>query len=186
MRALRLTQQQVQAIVNHALSEAPHEACGLLAGTCSDDSGRARLILPLPNQAESPRTQYSVPPGALLEAYQTIDAQGLSFLGGYHSHPGSPPIPSPDDVREAERNSPGAVHLIISLKDSRPALKAWQITPGSVQPVELLIGVQPAPPNVPLSNLQKYAIIIVAVLAVLVLWWISFSLLPPAPPIPTS
>jgi proteasome lid subunit RPN8/RPN11 len=183
-----LTPDQIQELVNHALAEAPHEACGLIAGTLSpvDNVGSAHLILPLPNAASTPQTQYEAAPDALLRAYQRIDAEKLALIGVYHSHPTSPPIPSTDDIRQAARNTPHAAHLIISLKDSRAALKAWHIQPDSVQAIDLLTGSQPTQQEAPLSNVQKYAIIIAAGLAVLILWWISFSLLPPAPPIPTS
>lgn len=178
---LRLSIEQVNAIVNHAISEAPREACGLIAGK----GEKAVSLFPVKNAAANPEKHFSMDSAELLRAYQAIENAGLDCLAVYHSHPNSEPIPSQEDVREAQLNTPNMTHLIISLKPPKARLQAWRMQLGQADKVELLIGSEESA-NVPkLSQIQIWAICFATLFAVLLLLAISFSLLPAAPPIPT-
>lgn len=178
---LRLSIEQVDAIVAHALAESPHEACGLIAGK----GEKASRLIPIKNTAAHPQSHYQMDAGELLRAYKNIESEGLDCIAVYHSHPKSEPLPSQEDIREAELNTPNMTHLILSLKPPKARLQAWRIQLGQVDKVELLIG-REASENVPkLSQMQIGSIIVATIFAVLLLLAISFSLLPPAPPIPT-
>ena len=178
---LRLSIEHVDAIVAHALSEAPNEACGLIAGK----GAKASKIIPVTNAAPNPQSHYQMDAAELLRAYKSIEAEGLDCIVVYHSHPKSEPLPSQEDIREAETNTSSLIHLIVSLKPPKARLQAWRIQIGQVDEVELLIGSEESE-NVPkLSQMQIGSIILATVFAVLLLLAISFSLLPPAPPIPT-
>lgn len=183
--AVHLRRAHVEQLIAHAEADAPHEACGFILG---DAAGNAQELLPLPNAADSPCTQFLVPPDALLAAYQYIEASQWQLISVYHSHPASPPIPSPDDIRAAEHNLPQVAHLIISLQTHHPRLKAWHIQPDDIHPLPLHIGDVPLTPDTatepPLTHAQKYAIIIAMGVALVILWWVAFTLLPPAPVIP--
>jgi proteasome lid subunit RPN8/RPN11 len=72
-------------------------------------------------------TRFLADPAELLDAFQSIDADGLELVGIYHSHPISPAYPSPTDVHYA-RGYPQALHFIVSLQDpAHPALRVYSI-----------------------------------------------------------
>jgi hypothetical protein len=76
--------------------------------------------------------------------------------------------------------------LVVTLKGQQVWLKAWKITPDDAYDVELLLPSQADnPARLPLTNAQIYAILILMLLTLLFFLFISFSLLPPASPIPT-
>jgi [CysO sulfur-carrier protein]-S-L-cysteine hydrolase len=176
---LRLSIEQVDALVAQALADAPSEACGLIAGKAE----KARSLFPIKNAATNRQNHYQMDANELLHAYKSIEAEGLDCIAIYHSHPKSEPLPSQEDIHEAELNTPNMIHLIVSLKPPKVRLQAWRIQPGQADKVELLIGTEPSQ-NVPkFSQLQVWSIILATVFALLLLLAISFSLLPPAPPI---
>jgi proteasome lid subunit RPN8/RPN11 len=181
MRSLRLTQEQVQTIVNQARAGAPQEVCGLVAG----QMGVAQHIVPIPNRSATPETHFEMEATALLKAYKAMDAAGMVLIAVYHSHPNSNPIPSQTDIREALRNMPNAYQLIVSLKQAQAQLQVWHIHNGHVDRVELLVGNEKSQATQPLSRAQIIAILLATFFAVGLLLLISFSLLPSAPPLPT-
>lgn len=182
MRPLRLSHQQVQAIVEQAKAAAPLEDCGLIAGSTD---GIAQQIYPIPNRSDKPTQHFDMEPVALLRAYKQIEAAGQTLLAVYHSHPTSDPIPSPADIRDAMLNMPNVAHLIVSLKSHAPRLQVWHIHAGQVERVELLVGSQQSHNMDALTRAQILAIVLATLLAVALLLTLSFALLPPAPPIPT-
>jgi [CysO sulfur-carrier protein]-S-L-cysteine hydrolase len=181
MRSLRLTHEQVQTIVNHARAGAPQEVCGLIAG----QMGIAQQIVPIPNRSVTPETHFEMEAIALLKAYKTMDATGVELFAVYHSHPQTSPIPSQTDIRQAMRNMPNAYQLIVSLKQQQAQLQVWHIHNGQVDRVELLVGNEKSLAMPSFSRAQVIAILLATFFAVGLLLLISFSLLPPAPPIPT-
>jgi proteasome lid subunit RPN8/RPN11 len=175
MRNLWLTDEQARAIVEHARSEQPREACGLLAGT----DHRVLQVLPLPNSAADPIHHFRIDDHALIQTLYRIEQNGLSLLGIYHSHPNGDPIPSTVDIREAAY--PDCAYVIAGLRGS-PRLAAWDIRDAVVTPVELHTAPQPPEKRTePLSRPQKAAIVVGAVLAFAFMLVLSLSLLPPAP-----
>ena len=181
MLSLRLTHEQVQTIVNHARAGAPQEVCGLIAG----QMGVAQRVFPIANRSATPRTHFEMEAIALLKAYKAMDVAGMELLAVYHSHPSSDPIPSRTDIREATRNMPNAYQLIVSLKQQQAKLQVWHMHDGRVDRVELLVGNEKSRAMQPLSRAQIIAILLATIFAVGLLLLISFSLLPPAPPLPT-
>ena len=89
----------------HARSAAPLECCGLLLGT----SDRIVEAVPARNVAES-ATRYLVEPADHFAAIRRGRNCGLDVIGGYHSHPAGPQIPSPRDI--AESPGPEFLHLL--------------------------------------------------------------------------
>ena len=71
---------------------------------------------------------YSVHPDDLVRIVLGIDAGGQDLVAIFHSHPRSPAVPSPTDLRQAHYP---VVHLIASLldADASPAasLRAWRV-----------------------------------------------------------
>lgn len=176
---LQIPYQIARQIADHAQAGYPNEVCGLLAG----NRDRISSAIPITNIAGTPQTHYEINPSDQIKALKQIDKDGLEWLGIYHSHPKSPPIPSPTDIADSTDST--LKHIIVSLKDSKPKLKAWQIYETSVIPIDLIFDTQSAVNDAhePLSNSQKTAIILTSILCVILMLMISFTLLPPAPTI---
>lgn len=182
MRYLQLSDHQAQQLVHLAINAIPNEICGLIAGS----NDQAKSIMPITNAADVPEKRFFMQPSELLRALKQINDDGQELLAIYHSHPKDDPIPSQSDIRETQY--PDAIHLIISLKYQTPRLQAWQIHDMEVSPVEIVIGAK-SPQNEKtqkLTQFQKYAIVITALLAFLAVLAISITLLPPAPTLPIT
>jgi proteasome lid subunit RPN8/RPN11 len=179
MNALWLTPEQARMIAQHALDEAPREACGLIGGV----DGRAEAVIPARNVAAEPETTYELDPRTLVEAMRQFHEAGLSLIGLYHSHPGGPPSPSQSDIALA--TYPDTAYVIVGLRAGEPELAAWRIRHGRVERLALHVGTEPPPADTgPMSQAQKAAVILTALLAVAAFLAIAISLLPPAPRIP--
>lgn len=178
MTALWLTEIQAKEMVAQALRSAPDEACGILAGRQT----KVEKIIPINNVADDPTHFFFLDPQQLAQILPDLYAENLDILAYYHSHPRGNPIPSTTDIASADF---GSVHLIIGLRQDTPQLAAWEIKNLEVDRVELSIGLKkPIEDQVSLSRAQHYAILLSTLIAVLLVLIISFSLLPPAPPIP--
>jgi [CysO sulfur-carrier protein]-S-L-cysteine hydrolase len=166
-------------IADHAKDDYPNEVCGLLAGIGQQISN----AIPINNITDTPQTHYQISPSEQIKALKQIDADDLEWLGVYHSHPKSLPIPSPTDI--ADSTDSNLIHIIVSLKDSKPKLKAWQIHETTVIPINLIFDAQSSANDAhePLSNAQKKAIILTSIICVVLMLAISFTLLPAAPEI---
>jgi proteasome lid subunit RPN8/RPN11 len=126
------------ALVEHALSDAPFEVCGLLAG----EQGEFRRHYPIPNAARS-MTYYSMDPKAMLHAMNDMDDQEWDLLAIYHSHTHTEAFPSKTDVELAVY--PDAVYLIISLQDPKAVIRAFDIRDGRITERVLTIDGEQAP-----------------------------------------
>lgn len=175
--AIRIPYQVARQIADHALADAPAEACGLLAG----DSATLLRAIPIANAALDHGERYQLDANEQLTALKAIDADGLQWIGVYHSHPRSAPIPSSADI--AGSLDPKLLHLIVSLERRKPALKLWRIDGRAVEPLDLVFDTDTAEGTVQLSFRQRAAIAVAGIASLLLLVAVSVSLLPPAPPI---
>ncbi len=123
---LWLSRPHYQTILAHLQETYPLEGCGLLAGVCSAEGiGQVSQIYPVANALASP-TAYWMEPAALLSALHDIEAQGLTLLAIYHSHPQSAAAPSATDIAQAYY--PEAAQVIVSLQDrTRPQARAFLV-----------------------------------------------------------
>jgi [CysO sulfur-carrier protein]-S-L-cysteine hydrolase len=185
MPFLRLTIEQLDLLVKTATTALPNECCGLLLG--KRNGGVVNEVIILPNVAQQPTTHFEIEPLALLKTFQRMERENLVWLGVFHSHPRTPPIPSSADIGMAEIHYPQVIQLIISLQHRQPRLKAWSITQDGVNDVPILVGNQQPEPfaDIRLSRAQVLAIVLTTIFAVLLMISVSFNLLPPAPPLPT-
>lgn len=143
--AIRLRRAHVDAMIAHALDEAPIECCGMLAardGTVTD-------VYPAVNAENSPY-RFSIDPLQTRRLEEKIDASGSSLAGFYHSHTGSAPIPSPTDIRMmSSLFGPPYIHFVIGVADrDRPIIRAWYIQDGDriEQDFEVIEDAAPATP----------------------------------------
>ncbi|GAC1703014.1 MAG: M67 family metallopeptidase [Candidatus Limnocylindrales bacterium] len=125
-----LPQELREEIVSHARSEAPNEACGLIAGR----AGALRLIR-CRNAHPTPVSRYVIDAREQLAAFRDMDAREEELVAIYHSHPVSQAYPSPTD--RAEAHYPDAYYLLVSLRTGTPELHAYRINEGFVREVPL-------------------------------------------------
>jgi proteasome lid subunit RPN8/RPN11 len=110
------------ALQEHARSEEPNEACGLVLLR----DGRAERYIAGRNAAQSPyRFELEVDPE---EWFLEDDGYELAV---FHSHVSSPPRPSRTDVENIGlwQDKP---YLILNLRTGE--LAAWRITDGAIDP----------------------------------------------------
>ncbi len=136
MTTIRLKQQDYEAIVAHAKSGLPNEACGLLAGKADGDVKTVEKIYLLSNPDNSPE-HFSIDPKEQLAAVKDMRANGFVPLGNFHSHPSTPARLSEEDIRLAYDGK--ASYLILSLAGESPVLNAFGVVGGEVVPQKLSI-----------------------------------------------
>lgn len=115
----------LDAMIAHAYTGYPLEACGLLVGP----PGGSRVVrfVPCTNGAVSARV-YSIPGRELLHAEIAAEDEGLAIVGVMHSHTHTEPYPSPTDVAQAP--DPDWHYVIVSLKRNSPETRCYRIEPG--------------------------------------------------------
>lgn len=113
-------------ICEHALSVAPDEACGLIAGVDREDGVREIKKVYILENIDHTNEHFSIDPREQLKAVKEMRSEGLVPLGNWHSHPESPSRPSEEDKRLA--NDSSASYLILSLaEEGNPVLNAFHI-----------------------------------------------------------
>jgi [CysO sulfur-carrier protein]-S-L-cysteine hydrolase len=131
-------------IVAQAVQELPNECCGLLAGRIVPELPDRTVIerFPLVNADASPR-EYTSDAKSLILAHRLMRERNMDILAVYHSHPASDPIPSRKDL---ERNAHGSdvIHLIISLMNVTPLVRAWQLRENDYHEADWRMSEQPA------------------------------------------
>lgn len=127
-RALVLTPHQLAAIVRHAETAYPNEACGLLVGE------RKRMgVLAVTRAVESRnlargnrRDSFEVDPALRFGLERELRGTREAIIGHYHSHPDHPARPSPRDIAQAYE--PDFAWLIVGVeKGEASACAAFQL-----------------------------------------------------------
>lgn len=111
------------AILDHAIEDAPLEACGILAGHREGGRSVVERVHRTANVAAAPRLTYAIDPEEQFRTMETIEENGQSVLGFYHSHPAGPATPSEVDRERA--SWPDHHYLIASLARRPPVLDGW-------------------------------------------------------------
>jgi proteasome lid subunit RPN8/RPN11 len=136
---IRIKQSDYEKIIAHAKKNLPEEACGLIAGTKTEDGAdkEVKKVYLLTN-IDHTNEHFSMDPKEQLAAVKDMRANGLTPLGNWHSHPESPARPSEEDKRLAY--DPTVNYLILSLMDeNEPVLKAFDIDSArNVTPEEII------------------------------------------------
>lgn len=133
---MKITEQVRTAIIDHAVQELPHEACGYLA----QRDGVVVGYYPLTN-LDHAADHYSMDPKEQFAAIREMRGMGLTLAAVYHSHPQTPARPSAEDIRLAY--DPEISYLIISLAGSEPTVKSFRIGDNRVTPEEIaMVGEQ--------------------------------------------
>ncbi|MCK8488793.1 M67 family metallopeptidase [Paenibacillus sp. MBLB2552] len=80
-------------LLSDGLQRHPEEACGLLFGTFDGQIGFIQRYLPVVNHSMAPLHSFELDPAVWVRS--NFDTQ---LIGIYHTHPNSPPLPSPEDL----------------------------------------------------------------------------------------
>lgn len=123
----------LEVIVEHARREAPRECCGLLLGR--DD--RLDEAVPVANRAADPVRRYEIDPRDILAVMKRCRGTPQSVIGAYHSHPHSPPEPSPTDRAEAFSNFLYVIAGPVA-DDGPPRVRAYELVEGNFRPIRLV------------------------------------------------
>lgn len=122
---LHLPRVLAEALWAHARRDAPAECVGAIGGHEHPDGLHAHALYPLPNIAPHPARQYLADPIHLLRALRAMQAEGLSLVALYHSHPTGPATPSRTDTRLAAYSVP---YLIADLRGG--SLRGYSLPDG--------------------------------------------------------
>ena len=123
----RLKGSLIDEMIQHAREEAPNECCGLLASKDGDIIAIHRA-----KNAEASPYRFSIDAKEQLRIQDEMDEAGTDWAGFYHSHTGSPAVPSPTDIRQMSTFfGPPYVHFVIGIKDpENPEVRVWYIKDG--------------------------------------------------------
>ena len=116
-----------EEIVAHARAKAPQEACGLVIMRGGQDPS----VLCCMNVHPTPVTRYKIDDNEIRRVLVQHGENNL--LAIYHSHPVTEPYPSPTD--RAEAHYPDAFHILVSLRDVTPEVRAYRVRDGWVREV---------------------------------------------------
>jgi proteasome lid subunit RPN8/RPN11 len=129
---IAITQEVLNNIFDHAKHDLPNEACGYLSGKNGLITNSYALI----NIDQSPE-HFSFEPEEQFATLKKVRNEGLEILANYHSHPETPARPSIEDIRLAY--DPDIYYFIVSLSTGKPDVKAFRITNGNVDNIDILI-----------------------------------------------
>lgn len=126
-----------ERVIELACTGLPNEVCGYVAGKRGEQAV-ALEVHAIANALASP-VAFALDGQEMIDAEVRIDTSGLEIVGVYHSHPTGSAAPSARDCKDAAIYDPGGhfVHLIISLRERTPTLRAWTYK-GNV-PVEVAL-----------------------------------------------
>ena len=127
-----------EAMLVHAQTELPNEACGILSGSL--EAGRVVAFHPARNAEASP-LRYNVDPEDLVRITFAIEDAGQDLVAIFHSHTRSPAVPSATDRRAAMY--PDAFYVLATLADPEAApadaLRAWWLRDGEFTEAALVV-----------------------------------------------
>jgi proteasome lid subunit RPN8/RPN11 len=131
--AMRITREQLDAIVGHAREEAPKECCGVVASREDQVVEVHRAV----NAEDSP-LRFRIDPREQIQLHNKIEDAGLDLGAIYHSHTRTEPRPSQTDINFA-REWPGVLWIIVGLADGEPEVRTWRIDDGRVAEAALVV-----------------------------------------------
>lgn len=136
---LTLDQATYAAIVAHAKTDHPDEACGIVAG--AEGTDRPTRFIPMLNAAASP-TFYEFDATELLQLYKQMWANDEEPVIIYHSHTATEAYPSRTDIGLA--SEPGAHYVLVSTREhgNNPGpveFKSYRIIDGEVTEEEVTV-----------------------------------------------
>jgi [CysO sulfur-carrier protein]-S-L-cysteine hydrolase len=127
---VKIAQDLLEAIVEHARRDAPNECCGMVATS----DGAAVSVHEAENTAASP-FRFEVDGLELHRTLTGMEDAGYELGAIYHSHTRSEPYPSQTDVNFAA-NWPGVEWIIVGLANGdAPVVRSYLIDDGVITEV---------------------------------------------------
>jgi proteasome lid subunit RPN8/RPN11 len=113
-------------LVDDALRTYPDECCGFLLGADNGDERTIEEAIVIQNAKEGDkRRRFEITPADYLKAEQYAEANSLTLLGVYHSHPDHPSVPSEHDRIAAQ---PFFSYIIIAVQRNECiSIQSWQL-----------------------------------------------------------
>jgi proteasome lid subunit RPN8/RPN11 len=136
---IKLSQEHLQTIRNHAESNYPDECCGIILGYLANEGKSVKEVIPTENvwnteaaaefpgerTAESKRRQYAIAPEVMLKMQKEARDRSLNIIGIFHSHPDHPAIPSECDRLYAWQ---GYSYIIVTVQNGKAGeLLSWSL-----------------------------------------------------------
>ena len=134
MLKLEIPKRIYKQMLDHAATEVPIEACGILAGK----NHKVERFYPMTN-IDNSSDHFMMEPKEQFAIVKDIRAAGLEMLSIYHSHPESPARLSVEDIKLAL--TPNMIYTIVSLqKSGSPVINSFLINDGINEnvPIEIL------------------------------------------------
>lgn len=124
---LKINATDLASILDHCRKDYPREACGIMKGRKSIDTGKhvseVVKIYRTKNIHSNPLKGYKMHAEDQYKIYVELDPE-LELIGFYHSHPHGPYGPSKTDIDEC--NYHGYSFLIVSFENlANPEVSAW-------------------------------------------------------------
>ena len=99
---LQIPKTVYDALRSHGEGTYPHECCGFLLGSQTENGWQIADSIPATNaEQESPHNYYRINPKELVHISRQAHQRGLAIAGFYHSHPDHPAQWSQADLAEA-------------------------------------------------------------------------------------
>jgi proteasome lid subunit RPN8/RPN11 len=132
MMKLKIPNIIFEQMLVQARTQAPLEACGILAGA----DGQVEKFYKMTN-ADQSGVHFTMTPQEQFKVVKDIRAAGRQMLAIYHSHPETPARPSTEDIRLAL--TPNTIYVILSLQNTEHVIKGFLIEDENVTevPVEI-------------------------------------------------
>lgn len=139
---IHLTEEQYCDIVNHAKSDYPKEACGILVGKVYFEQNQSMKkitkVYKMVNTSDNPETCYFMKPEEQLKVFKETRQLEIEMIGIYHSHSKSPAYPSQRDCEMAFY--PEASYVIVSLQDfHKPEVRAFEIIESKIEEKKIVV-----------------------------------------------
>jgi len=132
LNSVRLPRPIIDELLRLAQDSPHEEICGLI----SRDRRGFRRCFPVPNRAADRKHFFMLDPKEQIDAMRAMREHGEELAAIFHSHPDSPPFPSPADV--AQHEYPGLLYLIISLAGrGKPALRGFHIRGQAIEEIAI-------------------------------------------------
>ena len=122
----------LEEIFSHCRACSPNEACGILAG-----KGNEVSKIYLMNNSEQSPVSYLMDSQEQFRVMKDMRENRLEMVAIFHSHPSSPPYPSPKDVSLAFYEE--SAYVIVGLAEREPVLRAFSMKEGTVKEIEIVI-----------------------------------------------
>jgi proteasome lid subunit RPN8/RPN11 len=128
---VRIPQDLLAQIVEHARAEAPNECCGLIGAR----DGLATSVHRTRNVKASPLA-FEMHGPEVMRIIDEIEEGGGELAAMYHSHTRTEPYPSQTD-RNFARLWPGLEWVIVGLNGDEATVRSYLIEDGGVREVEV-------------------------------------------------